>query len=221
MPPGTYRSNVYRFFQGVRNATISAWGVTVGYTQLGPFPAAANFGGFSRSARIQTARAGDSSVTLLNPALANRFTVGQWICITGLGLQVFGYPPNFQYNEYKRVTNIVGSVINFDDPFTGSPGLTHTYLHTWPQIDSFPVTFTATNPTTVTWPNHGFSGSGSKSAMLFFGSSSWGGIAGRDCAGSNILPNEVRNHERHVPAVREHPSAAVARDHPRHSCSGP
>jgi hypothetical protein len=99
--------------------------------------------------------------------LANRFTVGQWICITGLGLQVFGYPPNFQYNEYKRVTNIVGSAITFDDPFTGSAGLTHTYLDTWPQIDSFPVTFTAANPTTVTWQNHGFSGSDPNQQCFF------------------------------------------------------
>jgi hypothetical protein len=55
--------------------------------------------------------------------------VGGWILVSGLSLQDYGYPPNFQYNEYRQVTGISGTIISFSEP------LANTYRSTWPEVD--------------------------------------------------------------------------------------
>jgi len=93
----------------------------------------ANFtsGGFTTTvALISTANIGDSSVTLLNPSDAANFAVGRWVCVCGLELQHGGFPPNFQFYEMRRITNIVGSVITLSAP------LANQYLSTWPLNDT-------------------------------------------------------------------------------------
>ncbi len=80
------------------------------------------------SARIVTAAAGATSVTLLTTAQHSRFAVNQWILITGLDLQGYGAPPNPAFYEYRQITaiNTGTGVISF------TAGLSQQYLSTWP-----------------------------------------------------------------------------------------
>lgn len=125
---------------GLKNATIIGTGASVDHLYMGN----ANLlrQDYAHSARIQTANKGATSVTitgagntLLGPADASLFSVGQYILITGLGTQVpNSYPPNFQFFEYRKITAIVGSTLFFDD------SLKNDYKSTWPYIDAFDVT---------------------------------------------------------------------------------
>src|SRR5262249_51835691 len=88
---------------------------------------------FDHSARIQTVSAGATNINLITAADASKFSVGQWILVGGLELQGGtggqpGYPPNFQFFEYKQIANISGSVVTLADPLDNS------YKSTWPLI---------------------------------------------------------------------------------------
>jgi hypothetical protein len=129
MPPLNYHfAHQNGLTNGLINATISGYGASVDSLSIGT----ANLlpQDFAHSARIQTVGAGATSVSLVNAADASKFSVGQWILVTGLGLQVGpSFPPNFQYNEYRQITDISGSTISFGD------GLRFSYESTWPQVD--------------------------------------------------------------------------------------
>ncbi len=126
---------------GLTNATISAYGATVDALFIG------NAGlvqeSYAQSARIQTTTPGANSVTvigsndgtLIAPADATLFSVDDWIMVCGLGLQAVGgsWPPNFQWNEFRKITGIAGNVISFVEP------LANTYRSTWPLVDAQPV----------------------------------------------------------------------------------
>lgn len=140
MPPFAYHfATTNALTLGVKNATISAYGASVDNTFLGNAPIGQDY---AHSARIQTANVGDTSVTvissggtLVSPADVSLFSVGKWILIGGLGLQVpDSYPPNFQFFEFRKITGIAGSVISFSD------ALAFSYLSTWPYIDAFAMT---------------------------------------------------------------------------------
>ncbi len=121
---------------GVKNATITATGASVDALFIG------NAGliqeSWTQSARIQTVAVGATSVTvisaggtLVGPADSSIFAIGQWIMLSGIGTQVpDSYPPNFQYFEYRKVTEISGSVISFAEP------LRFSYKSTWPYVDA-------------------------------------------------------------------------------------
>ena len=129
MPPLNYHfAGTSALTNGLINATISGYGASVDSLFIGDINNLPQ--GYSDSARIQTVAAGATSVTLANAADASIFSVGQWILVTGLGLQTAPcFPPNFQYNEYRQITGISGSTISFAD------GLRFSYESTWPQID--------------------------------------------------------------------------------------
>lgn len=79
------------------------------------------------SARLQTANAGSSTVTLITPAQTSLFTSGTWAIITGIDMQGAGsYPPNPYYFEYVQISSIGTGTISFAAP------LVNTYLSTWP-----------------------------------------------------------------------------------------
>src|SRR5262249_33128412 len=90
---------------------------------------------FAHSARIQTVSAGATSVGLITPSDASKFSVGQWVLVSGLELQggaggIPGDPPNFQFFEYKQIVSISGSVVTLASPLANS------YESTWPVVDS-------------------------------------------------------------------------------------
>jgi hypothetical protein len=82
----------------------------------------------THSARIASVNPGAMTVTLLTPSQHSRFTVGAWVCMTGLDLQGFGSPPNPALFEFLKVTDInTGTgVITFSTSVQGQ------YLSTWP-----------------------------------------------------------------------------------------
>jgi len=84
------------------------------------------------SARIQTVSAGSSAVTLVTAGQNTRFTVGQWVLITGLDLQGFGNPTNPHFFEYALVTAINGS----SGAISLSAPLNNSYKSTWPAYTS-------------------------------------------------------------------------------------
>jgi hypothetical protein len=79
---------------------------------------------------LNSAKPGDTTVTLKSAADVGKFHVNGWVCIAGLSLMTYGYPPNIQYVEYHKVTAINGSTLTLDAP------LRETYLDTWPLIAS-------------------------------------------------------------------------------------
>ncbi len=85
--------------------------------------------GFTVKGLINTANIGDTSITLKNIGDAANFAIGNWVCVCGLEMQHGGFPPNFQFYEYRKITNIVGAQVFFSGP------LTNQYLSTWPQND--------------------------------------------------------------------------------------
>jgi hypothetical protein len=141
---------------GLSRAIIDGEGATVGEFWLG------NAGvlreSFLHSARIGTVTAGATSATIIQGPYPNDvnttaafLSVGQWILITGISMQAGGYPPNFQYNEFRKITSIVGNVVSWDEP------LVYEYKQTWPLCDTTPVTVSASSPAVVTMAGHGLS----------------------------------------------------------------
>lgn len=89
------------------------------------------------SARTANASIGATSVTLLNTSLCSRFTVGNYVAMTGYDMQGlylpsagYGYPPNPAFYDYAIVTSTAScagsGVINLDR------ALTNDYKSTWP-----------------------------------------------------------------------------------------
>lgn len=93
-------------------------------------------------ARTATVASGATSVTLLTPAQASRFTVGAWALVTGLDLQGYGFPTNPAFFDYVCVAgaNVSTGVVKFDGTGPACVGqsgaaatpLTHIYKSTWP-----------------------------------------------------------------------------------------
>lgn len=107
--------------------TIWAYGATVNTIFLGA--QGSLFQDNTHNALLQTVSAGSGSITLINSGDASKFSIGKWIIISGLSLQRFGYPPNWQVFEYRKVTGVTGSVISLSSP------LSYSYKSTWPQTD--------------------------------------------------------------------------------------
>lgn len=128
MPPKNYHiGGENGLTDGLINSTIYGVGASVDNLYIGSRNLLNNDA--AHQALIAQANAGDSAVTLLIGADASKFTVGRWILISGLALQNFGYPPNWQYNEYRKISGISGSVVSLTEP------LTFTYLTTWPAVN--------------------------------------------------------------------------------------
>lgn len=99
-----------------------------------------------QSARIQSASAGATVIALTSASYSagyiSRFSVGQVILLGGLDIQglwnnPYGFPPNFQFWEWRKITAICnntgpctgGATITVDQPLTNS------YLSTWPEYN--------------------------------------------------------------------------------------
>lgn len=95
----------------------------------------------SHFGKIASVSAGSLTATLLTPADAAMFSVGQWVLVAGLNIQDiysppsipsgYGYPANLTVFEYVQISaiNAGAGVITF------STALTKSYLSTWPQIN--------------------------------------------------------------------------------------
>ena len=146
MPPGTYHfSGWAALTDGLYNVTISGYGAIVDSMFIGSLQSAFDF---DHSARIQTVSAGSTSINLVNSADAAKFSPGQWILVSGLELEggvgaLTGYPPNFQFFEYKQITNVSGSVV------TLASSLANSYESTWPLVPNFDPVFDQGGPATI------------------------------------------------------------------------
>ena len=134
--PGTYNLSAGMNFAdtiGVAGSrlTIEAYGVTI-TAPNGQSNSVANFTGIVQGAdnaketRINTATAGDSTVTLVTSGETSRFSAGKWCCVSGLDMQGYGDPPNTGVFEFKQIQSVGSGTITFTSP------LVNTYKSTWP-----------------------------------------------------------------------------------------
>lgn len=125
---GCVTSNDLGFLSGIQNPTVWGYGATVNRIKIGG-------GGtsFGTSALIQTVSAGASAVTLTTASDISKVSLGMRVAIAGLELQgTGGFPPNFQFFEYKIITNITGSVGSPPVVISLESPLGNSYLSTWP-----------------------------------------------------------------------------------------
>jgi hypothetical protein len=139
------------YFAGINNQVIEATGAILTGQNGGGFTLAqkgltetslTNVSG--KSMRLKSASAGASTIELTATSYAagyiSRVSVGDWIVVTGLAIQAqwlssYGYPPNFQYFDYRQVT----SICNNTGSCTGTATITldrplaYSYLSTWPE----------------------------------------------------------------------------------------
>lgn len=162
VPAGTYFfSSSARFCKGVKDLTIIGAGLgssslkstdslfsqyVLGGLSVAQKGLTATTSGGGKSARIETAYAGATTVTLTSTSFGagyiSRFTVGGCMMIGGLDLQglwqaPFGFPQNVHYFEFVLITaiNTGTGVITFTSFNTGA-GLQNTYKSTWPLYNS-------------------------------------------------------------------------------------
>lgn len=135
IPPGSsciFDGSSSYLTNGVQNIIVWAYGATFNLLQIGA--SHAFYENNTHSARIISANAGDQTVTLVTAADASIFSVGDWVIVDGYELQdVNGFPPNWQFFEYKLITAITGTttkIVTLNSP------LENTYLSTWPLISA-------------------------------------------------------------------------------------
>lgn len=122
-------------------ATLSGAGLTLQTSHIQQAGIDATTGGIDgtggKNARIQTVSPGATSVTLTAASASaghiSRFSVGQWVVITGWPIQSgfqapFGFPPNWHWCEHRQITNIVDDTIYFTQP------LENYYSSSWPEM---------------------------------------------------------------------------------------
>jgi hypothetical protein len=100
-----------------------------------------------KCALFATANAGASSITLRTPSQHSRFTIGQWIMLSGGDLMGWGWPPNPFVFEYLKISGINSETgtISFETP------LLYSYKSTWPSVSGIarlggPATIYALSP---------------------------------------------------------------------------
>jgi hypothetical protein len=97
-----------------KSGSVENWSGGVTVTNQLPFP-------------IDTVAAGSDTVTLKTPALADLFVPGAWVRVTGYNIQTASFPPNWRYNEWRRVVsanNSTGEIV-LDKP------LVYAYSEDW------------------------------------------------------------------------------------------
>lgn len=131
---------------GIQNYVVWGYGASI-VSNVG-FQSETMYQDNSHNGLIQSASAGASTVTLITAGDASKFSVGSLVLIAGLELQnvysgTTGFPPNFQFFEYRVITAINGGVLTLNTPLTNS------YLSTWPQTYAGSSTYPQTGPATV------------------------------------------------------------------------
>ncbi len=82
------------------------------------------------SARLQNCSAGATICNLVNSGDASKFALNQWVLISGLDQQGYGYPTNPRFFEYRQISGISGAAISFTAPIQNS------YQSSWPVYDA-------------------------------------------------------------------------------------
>lgn len=141
--------------RGVTNVVVWAYGATLNRIRIG---AAGSSMGTATGAAFQSASAGATQVTLVNNSDGTKFSLNQWVAPTGLELQKgLGFPPNFQFFEYKQISALSGCDGSHVCTVTFNSPTQYTYLSTWPVVtsaDGGPATLYPMDPswdTTVQW----------------------------------------------------------------------
>lgn len=130
IPPGTYSFSGGFVFgaSGGKDLTIDAYGATLssppgtsnGFANSGPF------NDWTHHANFDTVSAGGDTITLADTSL---FTVGKWVLLTAVDRQGYGYPPNPDVFEFKKVASKGAGSLTFTEP------LLYAYKSTYPNYN--------------------------------------------------------------------------------------
>lgn len=151
VPPGSYKfsdAGGAKIGKGLTGLVASGYGATLTAAPTGSISLGGQEGVLQNNttnALFQTSAAGATSVTLVTAAQISRFTVSNWVMLSGGDLQgSSGYPPNpflFEYAQIRSINSGTG-VITFTAP------LKYGYKSTWPSASSGSVTWSG-GPATV------------------------------------------------------------------------
>lgn len=100
---------------GKSTAIISGWGAIIDNAFIGGADPDVPQND-QNSARLHDVAIGATSATLITAGNISRFAVGNWVILCGVSLDPSGYPPNWQYQEKRQITNIVGAVVFWSAP---------------------------------------------------------------------------------------------------------
>lgn len=137
IPPGTYAGinsaagGGCDFFVGIKDLTIYGYGATV------PIMRGTNGLSVNASSPLTVwvplaaqVNAGSNSITLTSAPPSN-FQVGSWVVVSSLEMQgISGFPPNWYYVDYARISSISGVVVTFES------SLNFTHKITYPNTTS-------------------------------------------------------------------------------------
>jgi hypothetical protein len=166
------------FGNGLKNCTITAQsGATVDSLFIGHANLLTQ--DFTHSSRIVTTTVAATSVTLKTPAEISRYSVNQWIMVTGLGIQAgLSFPPNFEYVEFRQISSISSPSISFTAP------LRFVYKDTWPLVDpTVASNYDMGGPATIYAMSADFDGTQTWSGLKVTGT---GGV-GINCGGGKSM----------------------------------
>ena len=127
IPPGTYNydgSLCNNYFYGIKKLHVIGYGAVIQNTYdrnihgansafewaLSP-PCQVNLFSSTDPSNIigpliQTTAIGDTTVTLLTPSKISQFAVGDWVMVSSLDIQYFGFPPSCDNLDFVQITAI-------------------------------------------------------------------------------------------------------------------
>lgn len=105
--------------------TISAYGAIL-QNQLG-FANSGPANDWTHNADISTVSAGASTVSLITSGQTSLFSAGKWVLVTCVDRQGFGYPPNPDVFEFKKILSVGAGTLTFTAP------LLYSYKSTYPR----------------------------------------------------------------------------------------
>lgn len=119
-------------FGGIKNLHVVGYGAKLTNTSSGYASPMGFFGrnlitDSTKQRLIMTVRAGADTVSLRYSSQSTSiFSVGEWVLVAGFDIQFYGYPPNAQYFEYKKIKALTSTTITFEE------GLRYGYRQDWP-----------------------------------------------------------------------------------------
>lgn len=106
------------------NVTIWAYNASINGIWLGA--QFVPFGDTTHNSLINSANAGDATITLKTPSENSRYPVGKTVIISGISTQRFGVPPNWNVFEFRLITAVNSGVLTLSQPLSNS------YKDYWP-----------------------------------------------------------------------------------------
>ncbi len=119
VPPGTYNFNhsqCQSWLQNIKKLRLRGYGAIFQNTydravsgdnfryELPWSSSAGTYLSLAQSALINTVTTGQTTVTLSTPSEHSKFSVGEYVMICSMDIQMYGYPPNLDRFDFVKIT---------------------------------------------------------------------------------------------------------------------